>query len=104
MSNAEIILTAALIAAPLISLVVSIIVARRNKDKDTKQEGLTLGKMQADLEYIREGIDDLKASDKLQSEEIHTMSERLTKVETALEDHIKNRHIHVATSKGAKKK
>ena len=104
MSNAEIILTAALVAAPLISLVVSIIVARRNKDKDTKQEGLTLGKMQADLEYIREGIDDLKASDKLQSEEIHTISERLTKVETALEDHIKNRHIHVAVGKGAKKK
>lgn len=104
MSNAEIILTAALVAAPLISLVVSIIVARRNKDKDTKQEGLTLGKIQSDLEYIREGIDDLKASDKLQSEEIHTISERLTKVETALEDHIKNRHIHVTVSKGAKKK
>lgn len=104
MTNAEIILTAAVILTPILSLVVSIIVARRNKDKDTKQEGLTLGKMQSDLEYIREGIDELKKSEKNHDEKLDVMSDRLTKVETSLEDHIKNRHIHVPASKGAKRK
>ncbi len=98
------ILVAALTIVPLVSLIVAIIVARHNRDKDTKQEGIALGQMQADIGYIREGIDDLKKSDKIQSEELHTMSERLTKVETALEDHVKNRHIHVAANKGTKKK
>ena len=114
MSTTDIILTAALTIVPIVSLIIAIVVARRNKDKDIKSDAITFGKMQADLEYIKTGVDDLKKSEKDHDDKLDKISDRLSVVETSLSDHVNNRQLHhisvrrtpalAAASKGAKKK
>lgn len=102
MSNAEIIMAALAIATPIISVVVAIIVARRNKDKDVKNEAEQLGTMKSDIAYIKAGIDDLKANDKAKDERLDHMNEAIVRIEERLESHIKDKSIH-SRAKGAKK-
>lgn len=104
MTTAEIILTALVSLSPIVSVVVAVIVARRNKDKDIKQESKELGAMQSDLGYIKSGIDDLKRSQIKNDERIDDISERVTKVETTLVAHIGDKNIHNTVSKRGGKK
>lgn len=99
MSTAEIIFAALAALAPIVSVLVAIIVARRNKDKDIKREAQELGQMQSDLGYIKSGIDDLKKSQAKHDEKFDIVTERVAKVETALAAHINNKTIHASMSK-----
>ena len=53
MSNIEIIFVSMVSLAPIISVLVAIIVTRRNKDKNIKKEAHELGQMESDLVYIK---------------------------------------------------
>ncbi len=99
MSNIEIIFVSMASLAPIISVLVAIVVARRNKDKDIKKEAHELGQMQSDLGYIKSGIDDLKKSQAKHDEKLDIVTERVTKIETVLADHINNKNIHAIMSK-----
>lgn len=103
MSNAEIIITALGVLSPIVSVVVAIIVARRNKDKDTKNAGQKEGVMQSDIGYIKSSTDRIeKRFDKFEEKQ-DQMMERLVKVEQGLSDHIKDKNAHnYKISKGGK--
>ena len=94
MSTVEIIFAALAACAPIISVIVAIIVARRNKDRDIQREAKELGQMQSDLGYIKSGIDDLKKSQKQHDEKLDILSERVAKVETSLNQHLKDKNAH----------
>lgn len=94
MTTIEIIMTAAVAMAPIVSVIVALIVARRNKDKDVKSEGKLAGAMQSDIGYIKSGIDDVKVRlDKIDCKQ-DDMLVRLTAVETRLNEHLKDRAAH----------
>lgn len=100
MTTAEIIVTALCSLSPIISVVVAIIVARRNKDKSVKDDGQKEGVLQSDVGYIKSGVDRLeKRLDKMDEKEEH-MLERLSKVEATVESHIGNKSIHRITTGG----
>ena len=94
MTTSEIIWTAIIAACPVVSVIVSIIVARRNRDKDTEAKAQELGGFKTDINYIKTGIDDLKASNHRHDEKLDILTERLVKCETNLESHINNKAIH----------
>lgn len=94
MSSAEIIFAAMSIAAPILSVIVAIIVARRNKDKDVKHDAEEWGVMKSDLRYIKEGVDDLKKSQSVHDTKLDTLGERVSKLEVAVDNHIKDKNIH----------
>lgn len=104
MTTLEIIWTAIIAVTPVMSLIVAIVVARRNKDKDTKDDGINMGKLLTEVSYIHEGIDELKESNRIENGKIDNLSTRVTKVETLIEDHIKDRHIHNYGTKRSVKK
>ena len=102
MSNAEIILAALAIASPIVSVIVALVVARRNKDKDTKNEGEKEGVLQSDVGYIKSSIDRVeKRLDKIDEKQDIT-NERLSKLEAKFEAHANDRSIHKYTEKGSK--
>ena len=94
MSSAEIIISAASIVTPIVSLVVAIIVARRNKDKDVQTDAKELGQLQSDIGYIKSGIDDLKKNNTKHDEKLDDLSVIVTKLEATLKAHIENKGIH----------
>ena len=101
MSSAEIVVAALGISSPVVAVVVAIIVARRNKDKDIQADAKELGQLHSDLGYIKSGIDDLKKSnakyeEKLEKYEdkLDKLSEKVTKFESAFKAHIENKGIH----------
>lgn len=104
MTTIEIIWTSIMACTPVISLIVAIVVARRNKDKDNKADGINMGKLLAEVSYIHEGIDELKESNRIEDGKIDSLSVRVTKVETLIEDHVKDRHIHNYGTKRSVKK
>lgn len=94
MSTAEIIFAAMAALSPIVSVVVAIIVARRNKDKDNKNEGEKEGVMQSDIGYIKSSIDRVeKRLDKIDEKE-DSFAQRLTTVEIRVEEHIKDKNMH----------
>ena len=106
MTTPEIIFAALAACAPIVSVVVAIVVARRNKDKDIKEEAVEFGSMRSDLAYIKAGIDDLKASDKAKDQRLDKLSEHVAKLEGQLDTHLKdkNAHNYARYSKQATKK
>lgn len=94
MSTAEIVFAALAALSPIVSVFVAIVVARRNKDKDIQNEAKELGQMQSDLGYIKSGIDDLKTNQIRHDEKLDILSERVAKVESSLEAHIRDRNAH----------
>lgn len=94
MSNAEMIFAALAACAPIISVIVAIVVAKRNKDKDIQREAKELGQMQSDLGYIKSGIDDLKKAQIRHDEKLDALSDRVTAVETSLSQHLKDKNAH----------
>lgn len=96
MSTTEIIvvIAAAVAISPLVSVIVAIIVARRNKDKDIRREAQEYGEMRSDLAYIKQGIDDLKKNQTKHDEKLDDLTERVATVETKLDAHVNNKTIH----------
>ena len=94
MGTAEIVFAALAALAPIISVIVAVIVARRNKDKDIQNDAKELGQMQSDLGYIKSGIDDLKKSQIRHDEKLDALAERVAKVESSLEAHIRDKNAH----------
>lgn len=104
MSTAEIVFTALAALSPIISVLVAIVVARRNKDKDIQSEAKELGQMQSDLGYIKSGIDDLKTNQIRHDEKLDALAERVAKVESSLEAHIRDKNAHNYIPKYSQKK
>lgn len=104
MSSAEIILTVLCSLAPIVSLVVAIIVARRSKDKDYETSGQEKGAMQSDIGYIKSSTDRIERHVEVIDKKQDNMSERLAKVEARLDEHMKDKNIHNynKTAKGGK--
>lgn len=102
MSTAEIVFAALAAMAPIISVIVAIIVARRNKDKDLQKEAQEMGAMKSDLGYIKSGIDDLKRSQKSHDEKLDILSTKVAAIDERLNAHIKDKNAH-NYSKGGKK-
>lgn len=94
MDKFEIFITILASLTPIVSVIVAIIVARRNNNKDIKKDAQELGIMQSDLGYIKSGIDDLKQSQKRHDEKLDILSERVTKVEAELQAHLENKSLH----------
>lgn len=94
MTTPEIIFAALAACTPIVSVIIAIIVARRNKDKDIKKEAEQLGSMKSDLAYIKAGIDDLKANDKAKDQRLDTLSEHVAKLEGTLDAHLKDKNAH----------
>lgn len=103
MNTAEIVFAALAALSPILSVIVAIVVARRNNNKDIKKDARDLGIMQSDLGYIKSGIDDLKQSQKRHDEKLDILSERVTKVEAELAAHINNKQLHSHTKTVANK-
>ena len=97
MTAAEIIFAAMAALAPIVSVVIAVIVARRNKDKDVRKEAEEYGAMKSDLGYIKAGIDDLKRSQKTHDEKLDTLSEKLANLEGRVDAHIKDKNAHTYT-------
>ena len=102
MTNSEIIMTAMVVIAPIVSVIVAIIVARRNKDKDVKKDAEELGLMKADLAYIKSGIDDLKRNDKMKDERMDKFNEAIVRLEERFDSHIRDKNAHNNTRGGKK--
>lgn len=94
MNTLEIIFASLAACTPIISVIVAIIVARRNKDKDIKKDAEQLGSMKSDLAYIKAGIDDLKANDKAKDRRLDTLSEHVARIEGTLDAHLKDKNAH----------
>lgn len=94
MTTPEIIFAALAACAPIVSVIIAIIVARRNKDKDIKKEAEQLGSMKSDLAYIKAGIDDLKSSDKAKDQRLDILSEHIARLEGTLDAHLKDKNAH----------
>lgn len=103
MTTAEIIVTALCSLSPIVSVVVAIIVARRNKDKSVKDDGQKEGVLQSDVGYIKSGVDRLeKRLDKMDEKE-EDMMQRIIRVETKVDAHIADKNIHSNRRSGANK-
>ena len=96
MTTPEIIFVALTACAPIVSVLIAIIVARRNKDKDIQKEAEQLGSMKSDLAYIKAGIDDLKVSDKVKDQRLDTLSEHIARLEGTLDAHLKDKSIRAS--------
>ena len=94
MTAPEIVFAALAIAAPIVSVIVAIVGARRSKDKDIAKDAEEFGSMKSDLAYIKAGIDDLKSSDKAKDQRLDTLSEHIARLEGALDAHLKDRNAH----------
>lgn len=68
-----------LIAA--LSLLVSYLAFSLNKQKETKTESRQDAKIQAQLDYIGKGVDDIRIDLKANERQIGALSERVTRVE-----------------------
>lgn len=104
MNNFEILLTILCSLAPIISVIIAIIVARRNKDKDYESNGQEKGAMQSDIGYIKSSTDRIERHVEVIDKKQDNMSERLAKVEARLDEHMKDKNIHNynKTTKGGK--
>lgn len=69
----------ALIAA--LSLLVSYLAFSLNKQKETKSESRQDAKIQAQLDYIGKGVDDIRIDLKANERQIGALSERVTRIE-----------------------
>jgi septal ring factor EnvC (AmiA/AmiB activator) len=69
----------ALIAA--LSLLVSYLAFSLNKQKETKSESRQDAKIQAQLDYIGKGVDDIRIDLKANERQIGALGERVTRVE-----------------------
>lgn len=102
MSSLDIILTIISVGGTFSSILFAYLAFRRNDRGDHKQEGKNEGVLISDVGYIKSSIDRIeKSMDKLE-QNYASLSERVVKVETTLEDHIKNKSIH-KTNGGDKK-
>jgi len=102
MSSLDVVLTIISVIGTFSSILFAYLAFRRNDRGDHKQEGKNEGVLISDVGYIKSSIDRIeKSMDKLE-QNYATLSERVVKVETTLEDHIKNKSIH-KTSGGDKK-
>lgn len=104
MSSLEVFSTIMCSLSPFLALVVAIIVARRNKDKEHENSGQEKGAMQSDIGYIKSSTDRIERHIEQLDKKQDSMSERLVKVETTVEEHIKdkNAHNYSRASKGSK--
>lgn len=103
MTTAEIIFAALCSLSPIISVVVAIIVARRNKDNSVKDDGQKEGVLQSDVGYIKSGVDRLeKRLDKMDEKE-EDMMQRIIRVETKVDAHIADKNIHSNRRSGTNK-
>lgn len=103
MTTAEIIVTTLCSLSPIVSVVVAIIVARRNKDKSVKDDGQKEGVLQSDVGYIKSGVDRLeKRLDKMDEKE-EDMMQRIIRVETKVDTHIADKNIHSTRRSGTNK-
>ena len=94
MNTAEIIFAAMAALSPIVSVVISLLAFKRNQDKDNKADGQQEGVLQSDVGYIKSGVDRLeKRLDKI-DEKQDSFSQRLIKLETVVEEHIKDTSIH----------
>ena len=103
MTNLEIFLTVWSSLSPVIAVVVAILVARRNKDKDHENVGQERGAMQSDIGYIKSSTDRIERQITQLDNKQDAMSERLARLETRVEEHLKDKNAHnFKAPKGAK--
>lgn len=103
MTTAEIIVTALCSLSPIVSVVVAIIVARRNKDKSVKDDGQKEGVLQSDVGYIKSGVDRLEKRLDRMDEKEEDMMQRIIRVETKVDAHIADKNIHSSRRSGTNK-
>lgn len=103
MTTAEIIVTALCSLSPIVSVVVAIIVARRNKDKSVKDDGQKEGVLQSDVGYIKSGVDRLEKRLDRMDEKEEDMMQRIIRVETKVDTHINDKNIHSNRRSGTNK-
>ena len=102
MTTTDIVLSIIGVIGTCSSILFAYLAFKRNDRGDRRQEGKNEGVLISDVGYIKSSIDRIeKSMDKLE-QNYATLSERVVKVETTLEDHIKNKSIH-KTSGGDKK-
>lgn len=65
----------------LFSVIISFLGYSLNKQKETKSESRQDAKIQAQLEYIGKGVDDIRIDLKANEKQIGALSERVTRVE-----------------------
>jgi predicted proteasome-type protease len=63
----------------------------RNRKKDDKQDAGASAQVYSALEYIKEGVRDIQKEQRLMREDVGALSQRVSKLEGRLEDHI-NQH------------
>lgn len=103
MTTLEIVVTLIGVLGTLSSIFFAVLAFRRSDRGDHKQEGKNEGVLISDVGYIKSSIDRIeKSMDKLE-ENYSALKERVVKVETSLEDHIKNKELHKNYSKGGNK-
>ena len=94
MNELDIVLTVLSISGTLSSILFAYLAFRRNDRGDHKQEGKNEGVLISDVGYIKSSIDRIEKSiDKLEEGQNAT-KERLAKLETEVQDHIRNKAIH----------
>jgi hypothetical protein len=75
----------------IVATVVSVKVWKRTKCKDAASEVGADVELRADLKYIIRGVDDIKIEQRGMREDFGRLSERVSKIEGRLDDHI-NQH------------
>lgn len=94
MTGLEILLTILSALGTLSSITFAFIAFKRNEKSDRRSEGKNEGVLLSDIGYIKSSIDRIEKSlDKLE-QNYAVLSERVVKVETELDAHIKNKAIH----------
>lgn len=68
----------------------------RNRKKDQTDEGAVKGAMASDIGYIKAGVDDLKRENRETRQEVHGLSERVTRCEESC----KQAHKRIDEMKG----
>lgn len=102
MNSLDIVLTIISVVGTFSSIIFAYLAFRRNDRGDRKAEGKNEGVLISDVGYIKSSIDRIeKSMDKLE-QNYARLSERVVKVETELEAHLKNKAIHKAVG-GSKK-
>jgi len=94
MSSIEIVLTIISVAGTLSSIMFAYLAFKRGNKTENKAEGKNEGVLISDIGYIKSSIDRIEKSiDKLQ-EENFSLKERIVKVESELDNHVRNKAIH----------
>lgn len=74
--------------AVILGMVFGIVALFRNKKADDSGDGQKMGQIASDLGYVKANTDEIKAEQQRQRDANMAFSERLTKAEVRLEEHI----------------